>query len=126
MPDELIGMRRVVGPADILSLRKHGRVFAAEMAGLVLLVSLLGSTIPENATGDAQAVQLEKARSYLRNTYDSTVGLMSETPFADEQGKRIFWMNDNVLALAAFMEHGTDSDKVLAENVHDRIVELAR
>jgi len=96
------------------------------MAGLVLLVSLLGSTIPENATGDAQAVQLEKARSYLRNTYDSTVGLMSETPFADEQGKRIFWMNDNVLALAAFMEHGTDSDKVLAENVHDRIVELAR
>jgi hypothetical protein len=82
-------------------------------------------TQPAKAPLAAQPDQMERAFGYLTSVYDPVVGLVSETPFGDDQGRKLYWMNDNIFAIAAFREHGTDSDKILAEDIQRRIVTLA-
>ena len=63
---------------------------------------------------------------YLRSVYNSTVGLMSEQPYGDDQGRKLYWLNDNIFVYAALKAHGTESDRLLADKIHERIIELAQ
>jgi hypothetical protein len=95
------------------------------MMGFLVLVVTLGMTHLAKARVAAQADQLGSALAYLRSLYDPVVGLLSETPFGDDQGRKLYWINDNIFAIAAFREHGTSSDKTLADDIQRRIIRLA-
>jgi hypothetical protein len=68
---------------------------------------------------------LQKALQYLRAVHNSTVGLMSEQPYGDDQGRKLYWLNDNIFVYAALKAHGTETDRLLADKIHERIIELA-
>jgi len=69
---------------------------------------------------------LQRALGYLRSVYNSTVGLMSEQPYGDDQGRRLYWLNDNIFVYAALKAHGTETDRLLADKIHERIIEFAQ
>ena len=94
--------------------------------GFLALVVTLGMTHPGKVPVAAHGDELGNALAYLRSLYDPIVGLVSETPFGDDQGRKLYWMNDNIFAIAAFREHGTSSDKTLAEDIHRRVLMIAQ
>ena len=51
---------------------------------------------------------------------------MSEQPYGNDQGTKLYWLNDNIFVYAALKAHGTESDGLLAHKIHERIIEFAR
>jgi len=74
----------------------------------------------------AQSLQVNKALAYLRSVYDQTVGLMSEQPYGDENGTKLFWLNDNIFVYAALKANGTQADRAQADNIRERIISYAK
>jgi hypothetical protein len=83
----------------------------------------MAASVTTHVTAQENA-HLESALGYLRSVYNSTVGLMSEQPYGDEQGKKLYWLNDNIFAYAALKARGTNSDKLLADKAHQTTINL--
>jgi len=94
---------------------------------LLILVSSYGiaAFVTPHVTAQ-ENTSLERALGYLRCVYNSTVGLMSEQPYRDNQGRELHWLNDDIFFYVALNSHGTQLGKLLANRIHKRIIEFAQ
>jgi hypothetical protein len=113
---EFLADRKQFSPVRLLSIMM-----------LVMLAVTLGMvTPPKNIVAAQEGQPLDRTLAYLRSVYNVSVGLMSENLYGDEQGRKTFWLNDNLLVYAALMQNGAASDKALADKVHNRVAELTK
>jgi hypothetical protein len=116
-------MRRV---ETLLShLRCVRLISATALFILTVTIGIVGPITPRVAA--QEGTPSERALGYLRSVYDnSTVGLMSEQPFGDDRGRKLYWLNDNIFVYAALKAHGSGADGLLANKIHERIIEFAQ
>jgi len=47
---------------------------------------------------------------------------MSEQPYGDDRGRRLYWLNDNIFVYAALNANGNQPDRVLADKIRKQII----
>jgi hypothetical protein len=94
------------------------------IALLALMIAHDAATADTAYVGAQASSHLERALEYLRSVYNNTVGLMSEQPYGDAEGRKLYWLNDNIFVYAALKAHGTGSDVMLADRVRADIIQF--